>query len=294
MEFIFSDDCSTDRTIDIMQEMANAYKGQHKIYLNRNESNKRPVKHVSIVNNMSHGDIFIYSAGDDISMPDRTRIIVNTFVKQDGPSLIISNAIKFSNSGKIIGLLNPDAKKMIRVNNTHPLDFNIPGFNGCTIAIRRELAMNFPEPFPSLLAEDTIHIRRAALLNGITYLPDVLVKYRIHDNNLSHKKLVTKQDYISNSLKWLKDIDTQYKQLRVDIDAVSSIEVIDPNQKIRKYEESNMRRIKIIEGGFFQGMYNIALEFFCLKDVGVLKEVSRMFVSKWFPTYMGYKKNNTY
>jgi hypothetical protein len=171
------------------------------------------------------------------------------------------------------------------------LEQDIPGFNGCTIALRRELVTSFPDPFSSLIAEDTIHIRRAALLNGLTYLPDVLVKYRIHDNNLSHRKVVTQEDYINTSMRWLKDIDTQYKQLRVDIKAVSSLEDVDPKSKIRLYEESNLRRIQIIEGSFIQGVRSIAFEYFYLKDFGVLKEVSRMFVSKWFPEFLGIKRS---
>ncbi len=35
LEIVLSDDCSTDRTFEIMERMANAYQGPHKIVLNR-------------------------------------------------------------------------------------------------------------------------------------------------------------------------------------------------------------------------------------------------------------------
>ena len=47
LEIILSDDCSPDRTFDIMQEMAAAYDGPHKVVLNRNEPNLGLVPHVN-------------------------------------------------------------------------------------------------------------------------------------------------------------------------------------------------------------------------------------------------------
>ena len=39
LQIILSDDCSIDRTYEIMREMAAAYEGSHEIVLNRNEEN---------------------------------------------------------------------------------------------------------------------------------------------------------------------------------------------------------------------------------------------------------------
>lgn len=39
LEIILSDDCSPDRTFDIIQEMAAKYTGPHKVVLNRNPQN---------------------------------------------------------------------------------------------------------------------------------------------------------------------------------------------------------------------------------------------------------------
>ena len=47
LEIILSDDCSSDRTFEIMQEMAAAYAGAARIKLNRNASNLGIAGHVN-------------------------------------------------------------------------------------------------------------------------------------------------------------------------------------------------------------------------------------------------------
>ena len=39
LEIIVSDDCSSDKTFDIIKEVTDAYQGPHKLIVNRNEKN---------------------------------------------------------------------------------------------------------------------------------------------------------------------------------------------------------------------------------------------------------------
>jgi len=76
LEIILSDDHSTDKTFDIMKQMAAEYQGSHKVVLNRNEQNLGITKHMNkCYLEMAQGDIIIAAHGDDISIP-KERIFV--------------------------------------------------------------------------------------------------------------------------------------------------------------------------------------------------------------------------
>jgi len=75
LEIIISDDCSTDRTFAIASEMAAAYRGPHKILLNRNPTNLGISAHANRIMELTHGELVVASAGDDVSLPERTEVI---------------------------------------------------------------------------------------------------------------------------------------------------------------------------------------------------------------------------
>src|SRR5208337_387457 len=74
LEIILSDDCSSDRTFDIMREMAAAYRGPHRVVLNRNAVNTGFGGHINRVMELVHGELVLIAAGDDISLPGRAEV----------------------------------------------------------------------------------------------------------------------------------------------------------------------------------------------------------------------------
>src|SRR5678815_2859442 len=75
LEIIISDDCSSDRTFEIATEMAKAYRGPHKILLNRNSTNLGISAHCNRIMELTHGELVVAAAGDDISVPHRTEVV---------------------------------------------------------------------------------------------------------------------------------------------------------------------------------------------------------------------------
>ena len=71
LEIILSDDCSTDRTFEIMKEMAAAYRGPHRVRAVQTPHNLGVVQHVLLRGREAAGDIVVLAAGDDVSLPER-------------------------------------------------------------------------------------------------------------------------------------------------------------------------------------------------------------------------------
>ena len=232
LEIILSDDCSTDRTFEIMEKMATEYQGPHKIVCNRNLQNLGLSPHVRRVHEMSNGEIVIHAAGDDISLSSRTELIVRAFCrKTDDIVMVISNAIKLTPNGKEIGLLCNEADKPITSKPKSPLRNNLPGANGCTAAIHKRLIDSFPAPDSRIIVEDVLLMRRALLLGNIRYIPNALVKYRI-GIGISHTKLLAKFDF----KKYLQSIDDQIlrlKQFTKDVNFINASMSKDTEEALR-------------------------------------------------------------
>ena len=64
LEIILSDDCSTDRTFEIMQVMAAKYKGPHQVQVRKNEKNLGLADHINEVVKVTHGQVVVVAAGD--------------------------------------------------------------------------------------------------------------------------------------------------------------------------------------------------------------------------------------
>lgn len=184
LEIIISDDASTDGTQEIIIERLKLYSGPHTTRLNFNKINMGISMHVRHVHNMAKGEIIVHSAGDDISEPHRVSRIVSAYVSNNRPSMVISNAIIINETGNIIGTLVKDSFTGGFGKARNILKPTLP-YNGCTVAISRELVNSFDDPLEGLYAEDVVLSRRAHLKNGVYYIPQCLVRYRQHASNIS-------------------------------------------------------------------------------------------------------------
>src|SRR5687768_4578862 len=88
LELILSDDCSQDKTFEIMQEMASAYRGPHTIVLNRNSKNLGLCGHVNRIMEMAKGELILPAAGDDISYLGRTKTTVDVWESCSKPPFL--------------------------------------------------------------------------------------------------------------------------------------------------------------------------------------------------------------
>jgi glycosyltransferase involved in cell wall biosynthesis len=185
LEIILSDDHSADRTYEIIQEIAAAYRGPHAVVLNRNARNLGIGGHVNRIMELAHGELIVAAAGDDVSLAQRVSRI-HSFWECNGRKALslYSRASRITEDGEALGDM--------RLHRTMPLSlcdqigFCTPGVHGATHAWHRRLFEDFG-PLPhSLNYEDRAIPFRALLLGSLPVAVDeTLVRYREHSHNLA-------------------------------------------------------------------------------------------------------------
>ncbi|MFX0547649.1 glycosyltransferase [Roseovarius sp. S1116L3] len=176
IEIIVSDDCSKDNTFQIIQETVSSYKGPHTIILNRNERNLGLAGHIDRIHDLSTGDIIIAAAGDDISLPNRSRRIIQAF-EESNPLLVCSLAEVIDASGNRIDgefheatfYATTDLKKVAKSKSL---------YIGASGAWHRDLYRKYGKINP-LSYEDIVFGFRAALEGRVVVIEEKLVKYRL-------------------------------------------------------------------------------------------------------------------
>lgn len=194
LEIVLSDDASPDRTFELMKSAAENYSGPHRIILNRNERNLGIGGHVNRVIALSRGEIIVLAAGDDISAPDRVQAIHDAWRESGG------KATSFMSDFETIDASGHPLKEAInrrfpKENLLHPIAMApaqyVKAFDlgispaGCAHAVHRKLYDLFGPLAESVIAEDVALTFRSLILGHLVVINRKLVKYRLHDSNIS-------------------------------------------------------------------------------------------------------------
>lgn len=176
LQIVLSDDCSSDRTFEIMREMVGNYDGSHEILLNRNEQNLGIGGHINRMMELTRGELIVVAAGDDISLPTRVSTLTRRWLaKDEAPDLLCSDYIKIDGTGREgnvgIGCILANMQPESMAANGH-------GILGATAAWTKRLWGRFHGLPRGAVHEDQILPFRAALFGGIEYVSTPLVKYR--------------------------------------------------------------------------------------------------------------------
>lgn len=86
LEILLSDDCSTDKTYEIMKEVASEHTGQFNLRIRQNKSNQGLAQHINSFVEEAKGDYVAWSAGDDISLPHRVEMLMKPCL--DDPEVV--------------------------------------------------------------------------------------------------------------------------------------------------------------------------------------------------------------
>jgi len=182
-EIIVSDDCSGDDTVAIATSIAAGYSGPHRISVRSTERNLGLCAHLNELAALAPGEILIFQAGDDVAYPHRVSRLLQAFVDHPLAQVVGSAVDDIDEHGNLLaarvrGLpTRIDQRAFLRRGRMQTV-------LGASMAVRRELLTGLP-PLVGLV-EDNMLSLRAALVGECRCLPEALLRYRQHGQNLNH------------------------------------------------------------------------------------------------------------
>ncbi|MBS0200378.1 MAG: glycosyltransferase [Proteobacteria bacterium] len=181
LEIVLSDDASSDSTPDIIRGMASQYQGPHKVVVNINDRNLGIGGHVNKAFQISSGDFLVLAAGDDISKPERTELVVKRWIeKSRTPALIYNGADVIDADGSYIEELDT-ALPHITLSTADIIGYShrrrLLLMGACT-AYAKSVISDLGPLNDDLFVEDIPMTVRASLLGGIECIDKPLVQYR--------------------------------------------------------------------------------------------------------------------
>ena len=174
-ELIISDDKSTDSTIVLLKK-----------YEENNCVTIIEGNHESVGKNFENGiihcknEIILLADQDDIWEEEKVQEIKRIFEENKNISVVMHNGLVF---GKSDGILIKNYRTSVISNILKS------NYWGCCMAVRRVFLLTFlPVKFRIIALDQLIGVLSEKYKQ--TYFYDkILIKHRIHDNNLSHKQL---------------------------------------------------------------------------------------------------------
>lgn len=205
LQIILSDDASSDKTFEIMQEMTRQYNGPHQIILNKNEHNTGLADHINKVMELSNGELIVIAAGDDISNPERTSEIVDFYENQGKPDSIFSSFTQINESSKVIDFEFNDTPYEQDINEF----IRSPQIKGAAHAWSKRIFEKFGPLSSDVLCEDQVIPFRAYLLNKPRFLDKKLIKYRRTNSNVTKAKFFDThlRRKLSSTRQYMRDIE---------------------------------------------------------------------------------------
>ncbi len=214
IEILITDDCSNDKTFDIIQDAVKHYKGPHKVLLNRNNKNLGLSRHIDKAHGLSSGEVIIGAAGDDISHLNRCQKIIDCF-ESKSPLLVFSYADVIDSNGQETYHEYSNAT-LYKSNDIMEIASSGALYLGATGAWHRDLYEKYGS-IEDNAYEDLVFGFRAAIEDKFYALNERLVSYRLgHGVTNSKLKFKTVPSFRKSRLKNLKVIKAVFRQRHKD------------------------------------------------------------------------------
>lgn len=200
IELVISDDASTDDTRQVLQR----YENIPGISIYYNEKNIGLAKNFDLASKQAKGEFIAYSDQDDIWVENKIEQLHKAI---DNKLLVYSDSELIDENGSKLGKKLSDIRHMYTGEDSRGFIFsNVVWGHG--MLIKKEL-LQVSRPFPANVHHDVWLTFKAITHGGITYLDEVLTKYRQHPGSSS----------ITLPAEWHKRKDTEiYRDFKKQLD----------------------------------------------------------------------------
>lgn len=181
LRIVFSDDCSSDGTYDIVREAVAGYRGPHRVEVRRNEQRLNQ-RHTNRLMEICEGDFFILACGDDVHYPDRVERMVRTHLETRA-SVVTTNAMIIDEAGR-------PRRPHVAAADRHALSLEefiahggLVTCFGAGLGWHREIFDVFGPLRDGPRNMDIVAPFRGALLNGNAFIAEPMLGWRHHADN---------------------------------------------------------------------------------------------------------------
>lgn len=226
-EIVICDDCSTDSTVAIIQRFALKFPGIIKLYINQQPV--RTVKNFEKAVSLTTGDYIFLCDQDDVWFSNKVENMIGYMLKNPNTLLLFANGKLIDEEDKPLEStlwdhwgFDQTAKQLWKnhKNAFQNLLYNQNYITGATAVLNKKLRRRaIPIKIPNGYYHDTWFGLHAAAMDGLSYLDESFIKYRIHsaqqvgvirgkaNDAVIHEKDISVDSYI-------KKIYKQYPHLK--------------------------------------------------------------------------------
>jgi glycosyltransferase involved in cell wall biosynthesis len=194
------DDCSTDKTWDILQDFQKTASIPVKVF--RNATRLGVTKNFEAAVRALDTDIICLCDQDDIWLPDKLSKLSSVFELSPETALVYTNADLIDGKGNYLGSSLFEELEVSRKEVRGIMRGNAFGvlcrrniITGATAAFRRDL-LSLALPFPETHLHDEWLALVAAATARIHQLPDPTIKYRLHGKNVIGVRKIGRMELI--------------------------------------------------------------------------------------------------
>lgn len=259
LQIIFSDDCSTDRTYEMLEQYVTNYDGPHEVLLNKTEVNHGVTAHINSVIPLVKGRLMVLGAGDDFSKADRVEKVYEKWVRMGKCSCgIFSLFQKVTDVGELMEIDGGGADRgnddIMHVSRHDDRLFS--HYPGCAPAFTKDQYAIFGDLDEAIIQNDISRQLRAGLLGGIGMINEPLVYYRQTPHSLSRIGKRPFKEWKNKRIGYIDSFFVMMKQFEKDLltaldnKLITKANFIWAQSCVKKYLQERQIEKAFYESGF--------------------------------------------